>query len=315
MTAAESVSHALENGLGQALEELEQTRRRVQDRNRTAILRVTVLTLTGMGVLFTANMHWFWYLLVVVAGIIAGVRCTGNDGVPGAYAYKELIVPELLQNSLPGFSYSAGGCISVQEFEESGLFITTDTYTGQDCFSGCIGRTGFHFSLVHAQQHYQETITDTDDDGNITFHIEDRWRDIFKGLLFVADFNKHFNGRTLVLANRTGSPDSLVKLEDPRFNRCFQVYASDQMEARYLLTPRMMERLVELQEYIGGFEVSFSGSRIYVAAGGFPFDAFDPDVRKSYADREQLPRILGWIFTVSGIVDRLDLNTRIWGKE
>ena len=175
-----------------------------------------------------------------------------------------------------------------------------------------------HFSLVHAEERYEITTTVTDEDGHTTTRTEEHWRDIFKGLLFKADFNKHFYGCTVVRSGKagllSGFSRTLVKLEDPRFNSCFTVYSNDQVEARYLLTPKMMEQFVGLQESIGGFEASFCGSTINIAAGGFPYDAFEPDVKLSCTNQEQLSRILGWIFTVANIVEDLDLNTRIWTK-
>ena len=37
----------------------------------------------------------------------------------------------------------------------------------------------------------------------------------------------------------------VVKLEDPEFEKEFVVYAHDQVEARYVLSPSLMRRLLE----------------------------------------------------------------------
>ncbi len=80
---------------------------------------------------------------------------------------------------------------------------------------------------------------------------------VFQGLLIVLTMNKNFSGRTIikrdvgkVLNWFTDTFDrklESVRLEDPRFERKFEVYSSDQVEARYLLTPTFMERLMELR--------------------------------------------------------------------
>jgi hypothetical protein len=36
----------------------------------------------------------------------------------------------------------------------------------------------------------------------------------------------------------------LIRLEDPRFEKEFCVYGEDQVEARYILTPSLMERIL-----------------------------------------------------------------------
>ena len=76
--------------------------------------------------------------------------------------------------------------------------------------------------------------------------------------------NKNFSGKTVVKKDRgkmgnwfarkfnkplfSKKPIDLknVKLEDPVFEKKFEVYSTDQVEARYLLTTSFMERLLEL---------------------------------------------------------------------
>ena len=72
----------------------------------------------------------------------------------------------------------------------------------------------------------------------------------------MADFNKNFNGHTVVLPDTAekilgkfgqslqsmSSRGELVKLEDPEFEKEFCVYGDDQVEARYILSPALMKR-------------------------------------------------------------------------
>lgn len=46
-----------------------------------------------------------------------------------------------------------------------------------------------------------------------------------------------------------------VTLEDLEFNQMYDIYSDDQVEARYILTPTFMERLKNIREVIGGFDV------------------------------------------------------------
>jgi hypothetical protein len=64
--------------------------------------------------------------------------------------------------------------------------------------------------------------------------------------------NKPFEGKTIVRNKEFGiwlTPVAAlekVSLEDPDFDKRFDVYSSDQVEARYVLTPTFMERISEL---------------------------------------------------------------------
>lgn len=78
---------------------------------------------------------------------------------------------------------------------------------------------------------------------------------VFRGLLAKFDFHKDFAGTTIIKNDMTGIGNFLtgwsnkgnrVKLEDPDFERKFEVYSTDQIEARYLLTPAFMERILHL---------------------------------------------------------------------
>lgn len=319
MTVQECVTLAMGNGLGVALEELEGKRLEMKRGNGMITAWGAGLSLIPMGWLLIKGAEWYAYLIVaLIAALICGIWISRRRGKM-AFMFKQEAIPLLLDSALPGFSYHGGCCVDEDEFNASGLFITPDRYSGKDFFEGVHGRTDLHFSLVHAEERYETTTTDTDSDGHTTTRTEEHWRDIFKGLFFAADFNKHFHGSTLVRAGKAGLFSgifgNLVKLEDPRFNQVFRVYSSDQVEARYLLTPRLMERLLELRESLGSFEVSFTGSWVNIAADGFPYDAFEPDMRRPFTDPAQVMRTLGWIFLVVGIVEELDLNTRIWSKQ
>jgi hypothetical protein len=85
-------------------------------------------------------------------------------------------------------------------------------------------------------------------------------RRVFSGVVIVMDFPKRFQGRTVVLRDRglvrnrlTGMfrPDQRVRVEDPGFEKLFEVYAEDQVEARYLLTPTFQERAAALCRLVG----------------------------------------------------------------
>lgn len=85
---------------------------------------------------------------------------------------------------------------------------------------------------------------------------------VFEGLFIHLSMNKKFSGHTVVLSDAgkignflsratTRSMEN-VQLEDPVFEKIFEVYSTDQIEARYLLTTSFMERLVQLRDLFKG---------------------------------------------------------------
>ena len=105
-----------------------------------------------------------------------------------------------------------------------------------------------------------------------------------------------------------------VKLESLEFENKFIVYSSDQVEARYILTPSFMERLVNLQDLMGDrTSYSFVDTNVYVAIP-ISDELFEPSVF-SENDYNRLGDYYNTVHIVFDIIDELNLNLRIWNKE
>ncbi len=100
-------------------------------------------------------------------------------------------------------------------------------------------------------------------------------RTVFHGQLLVIDYHKEFLGETVVrrdagLFNRFGKPGSnfsQVGIASPKFEKIFEAWSTDQVEARDLLDPIVLERFEELDRLFDGAKLraAFSGGRLYMA--------------------------------------------------
>lgn len=289
---------------------LEPVRQRAVRRIRLAALPIVLAALAGLAIA-ARHQSWPGAIAALVGGAVAagGVYRWLRDRA--VRQYKESVLPSMLAAIDPSLRYRADALVARQEFEAAGLFSPPDRYRGQDLVSGRIGRTAVAFSLVHAERREEHH------GGGDNQRTEEHYVTLFKGLLLVADFNKHFSGRTRVRHHVPLSLDKLsrshVQLENPQFNRMFSVSADDQVEARYLLTPAMMERLLALREAFGDLQCAWYDDKLLLALK-FPFDAFEPALFTPLTDPAQQARIEGNLQRVAAIVDRLDLDTRIWSK-
>jgi hypothetical protein len=81
-------------------------------------------------------------------------------------------------------------------------------------------------------------------------------RTVFHGLTCAVTLPRGLSGATVVVPDKgmfgnlaerlRGGPCEPVRLEDPDFEKAYEVYASDQISARALLTPAFMERFMAL---------------------------------------------------------------------
>jgi Protein of unknown function (DUF3137) len=238
--------------------------------------------------------------------------------------FKTKVIGQIVKFIDGSLQYTPDRGISRLEYQQSQLFLArVDRYVSEDFVSGRLGSTDVRFSEVHAQEKEEHS----DGDGGKSTS----WKTIFKGILFVADFNKNFNGRTIVLPdmaeNLLGgfgtvfqrmdkSRGQLIKMDDVEFEKAFAVYGTNDVEAHYLLSPALMQRVMELRKKAGKIYFSFINSNIFIAipvrAG---LNLFEPKIYSSLIDYKGISEYSNYLLLVAGIVEDLNLNTRIWTKE
>ncbi len=101
-----------------------------------------------------------------------------------------------------------------------------------------------------------------------------KYNTVFDGLLVEVDAHKPFKGMTRICQDkgaffnalsRLGNGLERVRLEDPRFEDAFEVYGSDQVESRYLLTTATMERFAAIARlYNSKLEACFYQGKLLI---------------------------------------------------
>ncbi|BCL36705.1 DUF3137 domain-containing protein [Nostoc sp. MS1] len=145
---------------------------------------------------------------------------------------------------------------------------------------------------------------------------------VFKGFLFRAKFNKTSQAAIIVQPKLiNANPHSLnhlkrqiVKLEDPEFAKYFNVYSDDQLEARYILSPSLMEKLVTLRKQKNrNIYISFIDNMIYIAIEhAVEDDELEPNLFKSMLRFSPLKNYFETLNFVLTTVDELNLDKYIW---
>ena len=158
---------------------------------------------------------------------------------------------------------------------------------------------------------------------------------IFDGLFIKFKSFKKFSGRTVIKRDEGLSMKKYgnVVLEDPEFEKYFNVDGTDQIEARYLLTPAFMNRLVELKKrQIGrGITMSFEHGYVNIAVDSrkewftVPFlkevcilqgwykkkDWFEISISKPVTDITNYREIVLDLLSIFSIIDVLKMDQNI----
>lgn len=278
-----------------------------------AIAAIVVLIMFGSGASPNAGVA-----IPIAAAIITGWVYTDKKE-KFANEYKLAIISKIVQFVSPGCAYSPTHHISETDYNNSNLHRREyDRFNGEDYFEGRHQKTDFYCSELHTE--YKTT----DSKGRTSWHT------IFRGLFFVADFNKNFSGGTYVWGDGHAEVSSTmigrffssfsrqverVELEDPEFEHYFDVYSTDQVEARYILSPSLMQRMVNLRQKMNCLmECSFVQSKMYMS---FPLsnDLFEPGIHRANDNFETAWSYVSEFGLFFEIIDELNLNNRIWTKQ
>jgi hypothetical protein len=273
-------------------------------------------------------------LLLIVPGLILGAITLFVAAVVYNYRitplfqqyredFKQNFIAELLTSTTDQMQYYPEGDRRIlEEYFRSELFpAKPDREKIEDAIFARLGATDLVASELHTE--YRRETRDKNGKQNVSWHT------IFQGLFISADFHKDFRGCTFVRTDVAEkffgswgrmfqkpvfSNLQLIHLEDVDFEREFVVHSDDQIEARYILSPAMMRRMLELkQKFSSRIEFSFLQSRVFLAISHTE-DFFEPELRQSVLDPVYLRNHIQQVQLVLGVVEALDLNTRLWTK-
>jgi hypothetical protein len=282
---------------------------------------IAVAILVVMVLIFVLHQVGSFFPVILFPLIIGAVLVTFITGLLSkgyVREFKTTIIQKIVKFIDENLSYVPRRCIPRSVFMASEIFKTRpNRYKGDDYVSGKVGTTQIVFSELHA-------VYESGSGKNRTR------RTVFKGLFFIADFNKHFTSKTIVLPDTAeklfGSfgkmfqswnvlRGQLIKLEDPEFEKSFVVYGDDQIQARYILSTSLMARIVDFKKKTSRpIYLSFVGSRVFVAVS-YTKNLFEPRLFRTILDFELVQEYFEDLQLTIGIVDDLNLNTRIWSKQ
>jgi hypothetical protein len=106
-----------------------------------------------------------------------------------------------------------------------------------------------------------------------------------------------------------------IMLENIEFAKHFSVFGTDPVEVRYILSTNTMQRLLDFSLRTGkNISISFVKSWIFIAIP-YKKEVFEPNYRKSVVNEEKTREYFNDLKMAIGIVEDLNLNTRIWSKQ
>lgn len=186
-------------------------------------------------------------------------------------------------------------------FQESNLIPSFSSSSFDDYFSGSYKDVGFE--IIESE---------------FSSGTGKNRRTVFNGVIVKLDMNKNFSGNTVIRPDSMfhASPSSNLvhtTLEDVVFEKKFDVYTDDEVEARYLITPSFMERLNNMQVAFAADKVScaFYGTNLFVALHTLK-DLFSIcSLLKPVNDGKQFFQMFEEILSIIKLIDHFKLDQKI----
>ena len=206
------------------------------------------------------------------------------------------------------FSYKYGEKMREELIKKSLIFPKYDEIEADDCFFG-------KYQDVNIKI-YEQKLNEVrrGSKGQKYRHT------VFQGVAVEMDMNKNFCGQTIVVKdegifNRLRGYDNMerINLEDIVFEKEFEVYGTNQVEARYLLTTAFMERILRLKALFNGktIQISFYANKILLAIDTQE-DMFEAcSFFKTNINQAKFEHVFEEIWTLFSIINILKLNQHI----
>ena len=143
-------------------------------------------------------------------------------------------------------------------------------------------------------------------------------RTVFNGVIVKLDMNKPFTSHTVIKPNSLMHISPLsnlhhTELEDVEFNKKYDVFTNDEVDARYLITPSFMERLKNMQTAFSANNTScaFFGNLLIIALNTNK-DLFSIcSLVKPIDDTKQYFQMYEEIVSIIKLIDHFKLNQKI----
>ena len=270
--------------------------------------------------------------IMKLVGIVVGISVLASIGfalyhkkknkgnIFGDYTqFKKKVYAKTVNFINPNFEYAENGHLTLPEFLHSGMFEEKNySITGSDQISGI--HNGVPFQSCNLSVSYRPQLRNEKEPDDTVFY----------GNYFVARFNKNFNFPIYIFPKKGFFGDfndndittyldgsrTKINLEDPEFDKQFTVYCDDQVMARYVLTPAMMERLKSINsKNKGNLYIAINNKNIVIATNEASESSEIGNVRNALfkkLDLNVLHRLYEELYANIEVIDTLKLNVNIW---
>ncbi|MBO4494269.1 MAG: DUF3137 domain-containing protein [Clostridiales bacterium] len=226
--------------------------------------------------------------------------------------YKTHYVYEMVRQVIPDAIYQPEYGFPSQQISQTGLMQMGNIYKSEDYIRGTYNNVAFERSDILIQN---ET-NDSEGHSSTTTYLRGRWMIFESNKNFEADLQIIQQGfgyarkRTSIFTKKAERRHAF-KTEDAMFNKMFKCLCQNEVEAFYLLTPGLMQGLMQLASQSDGkIMIGFVDNQLHVAINSRK-DHLEPPIYHS-PNNDDIMQVQREINAVTSFVEGLNLDRQIF---
>lgn len=290
-------------------------------RKKLARILTVIITVSSMVILFFLVLFRGLMPSSLIISLFIGLGVgfllyfiTGCNRLTKQYKerFKSIFVEEPFRAVFDGVVYHKDRGLDKEVIKTTDMMMLGNRYHTNDYVMGHYKNVQFERADVLIQQH-----TSNGKSSHTTTYFHGRW--------LIFEFNKKFNFDLQIISkgfyysqknstfftNREERRHK-IETEDVNFNENFKVYAQDDHEAYYILTPVFMDVLKNMSaEMDGSFMLGFVDNLLHVAINT-KRDAMEPSYFSSIDVYKVNKDVQREIDSIRNIIDGLDLDRAIY---
>jgi hypothetical protein len=220
-------------------------------------------------------------LIAIFFGLIITRRIYMSKKLEFIKHYKEKLITRIIHDIDDSLEYFPNKGMSQDKFNSMQIFISSDMYKSEDLITFEIDGLEFKISEIYASKSSgsgKNRRTTTIFTGEV---FEFKFKKPFKEPLYIVpDIAQNLFGSFGKMLQETLSITAkVVTMDNPAFEQKFKVMSDDEINARYVLTPGFMQKILEFSYKDQYIYVECKGDTMYLFIPNST-DKFEPSLDK-----------------------------------
>ena len=216
--------------------------------------------------------------------------------------YKAYVIKKAIEGQVEGLVYEPRFGLPESVYSDLNVMRHGNRYHKEDLI------TGKYKNVYFVQSDLKVQYESNGEHDTTTTYFRGRW--------IAIDYPKKFNGTVVIIDNSFAygvkrKELEKIQLENPNFNNMFTVRASDIQLGYYLLTPQLVEKIMELKQSTNGNIIAcFKNGYLHIFINDGK-DSFEPNINNVNLMGD-IQKFMQDFTLVSGTIDVLDINNSVF---